>query len=67
MCKVLEDMRNEVMVLTYVEACNEFGMQDDSEIIRRLLVKYPFLTEEEAMTYLRRYEEDYSNEVGTNC
>jgi hypothetical protein len=50
-CKVMEDMRNEASVRTYIEACLDFGIKDKEEIIAKLLEKFKFLTREQANKY----------------
>lgn len=44
-CKAIEDMRNDTSVRTYVEACRDFGIVDQNEIVKKLLEKFKFLTE----------------------
>ena len=51
-CKVMEDMRNETSIRTYIEACIDFGIKDKEEIVKRLLDKFKFLTESQAKKYL---------------
>lgn len=51
MCKAIEDMRNDNSVRTYVEACRDFGVVDPAEIVKKLLAKFAFLTEEKAKEY----------------
>lgn len=51
-CKAIEDMRDNRSVRTYVEACRDFGMIDKNEIIKKLLEKFTFLTEAQAMEYV---------------
>lgn len=50
-CRVIEEMRNDTSVRTYVEACRDFGIVDKMEIVKRLLEKFSFLTEAQAMEY----------------
>ena len=35
----------------YVEACRDFGVVDPAEIVKKLLAKFAFLTEEKAKEY----------------
>ena len=51
MCRAMEDMRNDNSVRTYVEACRDFGVVDTAEIVKKLMAKFTFLTEEKAMEY----------------
>ena len=51
MCRVMEDMRNDSNVRTYIEACIDFGVKDKEEIIKRLLAKFSFLTDENVKKY----------------
>ena len=39
-CKVIEDMRNDTSVRTYVEACRDFGMVDKNEIKNKKLLSH---------------------------
>ena len=50
-CKVMEEMRNDTSVRTYIEACIDFGIQDKEEIIKKLLEKFKFLTKTQAEKY----------------
>ena len=50
-CKVMEEMRNETSVRTYIEACIDFGIKDKEEIIKKLLEKFKFLTKAQAEKY----------------
>lgn len=51
-CKAIEDMRNDTSVRTYVEACRDFGIVDQNEIVKKLLEKFKFLTEAQARKYV---------------
>ena len=51
MCKSIEEMRNDNSVRIYVEACRDFGVVDPAEIVKKLLAKFTFLTEEKAKEY----------------
>ena len=51
MCKVIEEMCNDNSVRIYVEACRDFGVVDPAEIVKKLLAKFAFLTEEKAKEY----------------
>ena len=52
MCKVIEEMSNDNSVRIYVEACRDFGVVDSAEIVKKLLAKFAFLTEEKAKEYV---------------
>ena len=51
MCKVMEEMRNDISVRTYIDACIDFGIKDKDEIINKLLDKFKFLTKTQAEEY----------------
>ena len=51
MCKAIEDMRNDNSVRVYVEACRDFGVVDTKEIVKKLMDKFAFLTEDKAKEY----------------
>lgn len=51
MCKVIEEMLNDVSVRTYIEACVDNGISNQDEIISKLLEKFKFLTREQANKY----------------
>ncbi len=50
--EVTAEVTAEVSVKTYIEACREFGIKEQKEIIERLLSKFDFLSEERAMEYV---------------
>ncbi len=58
MCKAMEEMRNEAAqkasIYTYIETCKEFGVSSTDELIKRLLAKFSFLTEEQANGYVSK-------------
>lgn len=50
-CKLMEDMRNDTSIRTYIDACIEFGINDKEEIIKKLMKKFKFLTKPQAEKY----------------
>ncbi len=54
MCQVMEDMRTETSIKTYIETCREFGVEDNAELVKRLLIKFGFLTEKQALRYVAK-------------
>lgn len=53
MCKLMEDMRNDTSIRTYIDACIEFGISDKEEIIKKLMKKFKFLTKSQAEKYFQ--------------
>ncbi len=61
MCKLIEEMRmeweekvaKEVSVKTYLDTCREFGMDDQKELVEKLLAKFDFLSKEQAVAYVQ--------------
>lgn len=37
MCKTIEDMKRDTSVKIYVEACRDFGIVDQNEIVKKYL------------------------------
>ena len=52
-CKLMEDMRNDTSIRPYIDACIEFGISDEEEIIKKLMKKFKFLTKSQAEKYFQ--------------
>ncbi len=75
MCEILDEMRAESEekgriegreegrkegVIVYIETLIDFGIHEDSEILRKVAEKFPNLLPEKAIDYLAEYKQSHS-------
>ncbi len=48
--------REEGSVKTFIEACVEFGVTENSEILKRIFQKFPNLSQDKAVKYFKKFK-----------